>query len=362
MLKKIAYIVFTLLILLTILNIFSGLILWRMHKKYQPKKGHIDAPYIYFQQEPEGPYKNGFQIDSSISLEKDSNEYRVLILGGSVANAIGNMTIKNRQILISQHSPSYLQNSLQQTFPEKKITVLNGSIAAFVTEQEFIAFQKFLQFYNPDLVIGLHGYNDMESFRVTHKDQDDQFAPLPMYYVSGTVSPPFKMVANFKKNYSFGNIFKGYYSHLENAGFFALKKIGLKGYSFENTDDITDGRLRLYAKRHFNVCRDLYDFCKIKNIRYLNFLQPVSFYRPHDSTYYGQNKSSVFPFLSKLYYYMEKELDSLPNHRSLTHIPASVLNYVDDCHPNKAGYKSLADSLIPYIQTEIQNIHLHHNH
>jgi len=355
MLKKLAYIVFTILILLTILNIFSGLVLWRMHKNYQPKKGHIDAPYVYFQQEPEGPYKNGFQIDSSISLTKDSNEYRVLLLGGSVANAIGNMSIQNGQILLGQQTNNYVQSALQQAFPAKKITVLNGSIAAFVTEQEFIAFQKFLQFYNPDLVIGLHGYNDMESFRVTHKDQNDQFAPLPMYYVSGTVSPPFKMVENFKKNYSFGNIFKGYYSHLENAGFFALRKVGLINYTFENTDDINDERLKVYAKKHFYVCKDLYDFCKIKSIRYLNFLQPVRFYKPKDSTYHGQNKNSIYPYLSKLYYYMEEELDLLPNHKSLTHIPASALNYVDDCHPNEAGYKTLTDSLLPYIRKEMND-------
>lgn len=354
MLKKLIYIFFTLLIILTVLNIFSGLILWRLHKNYQPKKGHTDAPYIYFQQEPEGPYKNGFQIDSSITFNKDTNEYRILLMGGSVANAIGNMAEVNGEIKMAQYTPSYLQVSLQKAFPHKKITVLNGSIAAFVTEQEFIAFQKFLQFYNPNLVVGLHGYNDMESFRVTHKDQNDQFAPLPMYYVSGTVSPPFKMVANFKKNYSFGNIFKGYYSHLENAGFFALRKAGLINYQFENTSDITDERLKVYANKHFHVCKDLYDFCRVKNIQYLNFLQPVQFYKPYDSTYYGNNKSSVYPLLSRLYYYMEKGLDSLPNHKSITNIPANALGYVDDCHPNEKGYKILADSLLPYIKTQIE--------
>ena len=55
----------------------------------------------------------------------------------------------------------------------------------------------------------------------------------------------------FKKNYSFGNIFKGYYSHLENAGFFALRKVGLINYTFENTDDINDERLKVYAKKTF---------------------------------------------------------------------------------------------------------------
>jgi lysophospholipase L1-like esterase len=355
MFKKFVFIILTFFIVLSLLNIFSGIVLWRLHKNYQPKKGHKDAPYIYFEQEPNGPYTNGFEIDSAIPLNKADNEYRILILGGSVANGLGSALAREKDFENSFIRKGYLEKLLQDSLKERKVTVLNGAIASFVTEQEFIAFQKFLQFYNPDMVIGLHGYNDIESFRVTHHDLNERFAPQPMFYVSGMVSPPFKMVENFKKNYSFGNIFSGYYSHLRNALFFSLKKTGVTEYPFEKTDNLTDDRLQTYANQHFFVCKDLYDFCKVKNIEYLNFLQPVRYYKPNDSTYYGNDKSKVFPFLTKIYYYMEKRLDSLPHNVNLTGLDQKSLDYIDDCHPSDEGFRFLAEAIVPVVLKKIND-------
>ena len=353
MLKKMVFFVFIFFIGLTILNIFSGFILWRLHKNYQPKKGHEDAPYIYFMQEPTGAYKNGFEIDSSISYSKDTNEYRILLLGGSVANGVGSALSDAQNSSQTPLRVGYLEKLIQDKFSDKKITVLNGSIASFVTEQEFIAFQKFLQFYNPDMVIGLHGYNDIESFRVTHHDLTENFSPQPMFYTSGTISPPFKMVENFKKNYSFGNIFSGYYFHLKNALFFASKKTGVIDYEFEKTDDITGQKIRSYANQHFSVCKDFDDFCTAKKMTYLNFLQPVKYYRTNDSAYYGESKSKVFPFLTRIYYYMEKGTDSLPNNINLTTLDPVKLDYVDDCHPSQKGFKFLIEAMVPAIIEKI---------
>jgi lysophospholipase L1-like esterase len=356
MLKKISLLVVAAFLLITVANILIGIIFWLSNINKKPLTHYVDAPYVYYVGAENSRWPNGYLIDSSVTLQKPAGEIRVLLLGGSVAAYLGSLGYSNNQLVWPATTNYYLQQELQKRFPAKTIRVLNGSHAAYVSEQEFIAFQKYLQHYHPDVVVALHGFNDVESFRVNHMVDHVEFAPSPLFYAGSWNSPLFNIVETHKKKYAVAGIFEGYYSHLAKAASLVKTQTGIKPSSSDNIKDITPEKINQYVKAHINIVQDMYDFCRAKQATFINFLQPVNFYRPNDSLFYSKDSAPVSPYLSRIYYGYEKGLTGKSFSYSLTNLDKSQLNFVDQCHPDKNGYRYLADKMIPYIIPAIDSL------
>jgi len=71
--------------------------------------------------------------------------FRILILGGST----------------SIHYPPHLQRILQKGHPQTKIEIVNGAQGEYTTKHSLINFVTYFQDWRPDVVIVMHGINDL---------------------------------------------------------------------------------------------------------------------------------------------------------------------------------------------------------
>ena len=338
-------------LLFSFINIMVGFLFWIKNINKPPLEIHMDAPYTYYQKNYPQQFENGRM--TAVAINKPEGEIRILLLGGSVAANIGNLRYSKEEF--KPNSPdNYLQEIIQKHFPAHKIRLINGAAAAYVSEQEFIVFQKHMQYYQPDIVVALHGFNDVESFRLNHKSDDPKFIPSPIFYAGSWNSPIFRIVENHKRKYTFAGIFDGYYNHLQKAFDFSLTQINVKKTPSYDTTGVTGQLIKRYATEHANIVADLNDFCRAKEIKYLNFLQPVRFYHPNDSNYHGLNKTPISEALSYMYYHMEQLLKDRTYHTSLTSMEPGRLDYTDECHTTASGYRYMADSMAIHIRKSLQ--------
>lgn len=341
--KKLSVILLAVFLLISILNLVLGLFfsIWNINKNHLGA-AYTDAPYVYYQQEN----KTGFAIDASLPFTKDTGEYRILLLGGSVAFGLGNL--KNSA------GKNYLTTLLSNIAPSKKIVLLNGALPAYVSQQEFIALQMHLRKYEPDMVVALHGFNDVESFRVNHNADDVKFIPSPIFYAGDEFSPALKAVESYKKTYTLNGVADGYYRYIRKSANYVGKAAGISKYAYEDYSKVTTETIIKYAVAFKTVVGDLKSFCEANKITYVDFLQPVRFYKQKDSTYYNFDKTKMAnAFLSQLYYHMELLTDSLPGHASLTGIDHRQLYFTDECHPNTTGYHYLGKEICKRILAQI---------
>lgn len=352
--KKAFYIFFSLIILLLLFNFIAGIFFWVWNRnKDSIAKIYVDAPYVYYKQ---NSFITGFNIHDELPLIKAPNEFRILILGGSVAYSMGNVLNTFDTLSTKTNNLTYFEAKIKSILPSKVITVINGALPAYVTQQEFIAFQMTLSKYNPDLVIGIHGFNDLESFRLNHQIDDMKFIPSPIFYGGDEFSPALTAINEHKKEYTFQGVTEGYYKYIRKGYRFIGRSIKLYNYPFENITDIDNKKIEAYALAYKNICKDLSDFCSIKGAKYINFLQPVKFYISKDSNYHTANNQQlkpISPLLSKLYYKMEDFSNSLPYNYNLTNLNMKKLEMKDDCHPSESGYKYLIDEIVLRITPEL---------
>lgn len=352
--KKIFYTFFSLIIFLLFLNFVAGILFWIWNRNRDSiSKIYVDAPYVYYKQ---NSYETGFNIHDDLPLIKAPDEFRILILGGSVAYGMGNILNVPDTSGTKSNNLSYLEAKIKSILPLKKVTVINGALPAYVTQQEFIAFQITLSKYNPDLVIGIHGFNDMESFRLNHQIDDLKFIPSPIFYGGDEFSPALTAINEHKKEYKFQGVTEGYYKYIRKGFRFFGRSLNLYNYPFENITDINEKKIDAYAMAYKNICLDLSNFCTIKGVKYINFLQPVKFYVSKDSIYHApdnQKLKPISPWLSKLYYKMEGYSETLPNNYSLTNLNMKKLEMKDDCHPSESGYKYMIDQVVLRITADL---------
>ncbi|HUR11031.1 MAG TPA: hypothetical protein VM012_06665 [Flavitalea sp.] len=306
---------------------------------------HIDAPYAYYQKDYPLQFENGKMTE--VAVKKPDGEIRILLLGGSVAANVGNLSVKDS--VLTNEKDNYLQQQIQKQFPDQKIRLINGSDAGYVTEQEFIVLQKYMQYYQPDLVIALHGFNDVESFILNKASDDMKFIPSPIFYGGSWNSPIFRIVENHKRKYTFTGIFDGYYNHLKKAVDFTFTQLNIRKKPLNDTSAVYDNRIKSYALAHGNIVADLNDFCRAKGFKYINFLQPVRFYQPNDSSYHSGKRTPLSNSLSKMYYEIEQVLTNRPYQISLTSMDTTRLQFRDACHTRLAGYRYMADTMAVHV-------------
>lgn len=112
-------------------------------KYYEYTQYHYFDPY----------YQTPINVSDYIATQKEENEIRILVLGGS--------TTANRFIPYSNRYTTILEQSLNKAFPNKKITVINGGMDWHTMKHAAISFITEYRSYEPDMVLVLHGINDL---------------------------------------------------------------------------------------------------------------------------------------------------------------------------------------------------------
>lgn len=98
--------------------------------------------------------------------EKPRNTFRVLTLGGS--------TTRNANLATNNRYPNVLKELLQNDHPDLNIEVFNAGMDWYTTKHSLINYVTNLRDWHPDLVIVMHGINDLyRSF------SDPEFAVKP---------------------------------------------------------------------------------------------------------------------------------------------------------------------------------------
>lgn len=104
----------------------------------------------------------GFVSTREIPFAKEPGELRIITLGGS--STVGNGNVDE------QTYPRILERLLQARFPGRKINVINGAAGGYTTRESLGYLQSRLIYYRPDIVIVMHGWNDMFYFAKTDEE------------------------------------------------------------------------------------------------------------------------------------------------------------------------------------------------
>lgn len=93
------------------------------------------------------------RMEDSYLKKKEKSDFRILFLGGSTTEC---------SILSPKESyPGFVQSLLQERYPSRHIEILNAGRAWYTTKHSLITYVTYYQDWEPDLVIAMHGINDL---------------------------------------------------------------------------------------------------------------------------------------------------------------------------------------------------------
>jgi lysophospholipase L1-like esterase len=102
--------------------------------------------------------QQGFTSTPEISFEKEPGELRVVFLGESSTAGTG------KNLSDDQTWPWKVAQIVQQRLPDRKVTFINGALGGYTSFESFGRLWSRLRFYQPDIVVINHGWNEMYYF------------------------------------------------------------------------------------------------------------------------------------------------------------------------------------------------------
>ena len=139
------------------------------YKSNRPTPNYVDTRGIHHNGQ-------GFRRLSDVSVQKPAGTYRIFLMGGSAAYGQGGLWphIQRDYAVIkdSETISANLERYLADSFPSKRIEVINAAIISDWTHHHLIYLNQTVLNYHPDMVLFMDGFND---FFFTDKDHD-QFA------------------------------------------------------------------------------------------------------------------------------------------------------------------------------------------
>ena len=186
--KIISFSVAFIILVIFFFEIFFGIIFWFKDTSELIHVSSIkDTAFVYYQSEADYLNEDGFSTTKPI--KKPDGVFRIALIGGSVAENLGE-SLNEQGILI-------LENELNKAFQTNVIEVVNAALAGYGVEQEFIKTQLvILKKYNPDLIIGLNGADDLHSFFLNRFEKTITSFPPQNYR-------QFNIIEQGKRNKSF---------------------------------------------------------------------------------------------------------------------------------------------------------------
>jgi len=331
--KTLRYFLFFSLMLLFAAVLAEGVleIAFRIKDRHAHPLPVRDYPYLYYLFDTtEGLNEYGFK--THYPIEKQEGKFRIILTGGSVARG------KKPEESIAH----YLEKELKARFNTDKIEVMNAGISAFVVEQEFILIQLLLQQYHPDMIVSLDGVNDLMTFDFNRRTQSDFELP-PHHWDEVKVIEPNRAHRRILTRFPlfFINI--------------ARVIAYFKAQQFEKKYDwsqLTDERLKIVSETYWKIINDTHDFCKVKNIRYYNFLQPV---RTCSQSRKGAQLSEREKAQCRLFELMDSAVKNEPYNFSLTTLLDSRLElFYDFCHVLPAGNEVIANTMAERVADDVE--------
>ena len=328
-------------------EVFFGIVFW--FRDVSEQLIHIssikDAPYIYYKAEADHLNEDGFNFTEPIKpIKKSDGVFRIALIGGSVAANLG-ASLNKQGILI-------LENELNKALQTNVIELVDTALAGYVVEQEFIQTQLvILKKYNPDLIIGLDGANDLRSFMVNRYEKTITSFP-PQNYLQ------FNIIEQGKRNKSFIGRFRPLVRNNLRALDFFIRWMG--GENYNEAINLDENQASLIANEYYSLVDDLRDFVKAKGIDYYRFLQPMRFYNNKNSEFVNKRDDLFLSMetnrsLANLYNKFEKKYLEDDDLFSLTNVLDDNLEvYTDDMHMTPEGHKLLSKEIAQILKDKIQ--------
>lgn len=251
--KRIVYFFLLIFLLAVVAEVTLGIIFHYKDKNASIEPVH-DHPYLYYEFNDDTlTNEDGFK--TSAYKKKPGGVYRIVLTGGSVARG------KEPEHTISH----YLQDILRERLNTDKIEVINAGVSGYVLQQEFILTQMTLLDYEPDMIIGLDGYNDAVALALNAGLDNAPFGS-PMQWENFRVikENQWKAKGVSRFAYLFKNIDR-------------LKASWLRKRRFANTDWSglsSDKNIEQFGLKYSDLLHDLYTFCNGNDVRYHHFVQP----------------------------------------------------------------------------------------
>lgn len=322
-------------------------------------------PFLAYVLDKDSPCNVGIRINNvnlqgdDFPLIKQPNDYVVLLIGGSVAQLLGNGFKED------------LFSFFTQKYKNKNVKFLVGALRGWSYPQQFNLFARFAPIV--DTVISVDGFN--ETLQIM-----DSFNPF------GSFSLPFMMQERNQKSLNFLFSTKWYY-YLED-----LKEQNSCGFSFlchfvlERTQSLIlkyyvfdEGRIkkdfersiaydgidpkearRLNLEQYLNYLRMTDYIAKGYNIDTYHFLQPVPALQKKLTSEEMSlvNSSSEFSMDSYrgMYTQVEKAFLSLKKEKMKVYSLVSIFDritetvYIDHIRPNKLGNKIMSKAIIEKLK------------
>ena len=236
----------------------------------------------------------------------------------------------------------YLERELNNRFKCDVIEVVNAGMSGYTVEQEFIFIQLVLQYYEPDVIIGLDGFNDLNSFYV---NKDIDLGYLPQYWKC------FQVVQKGKEERRFYHRFKAMFKNTARAVDFFQRVITGRQKQIQDYSHITDAELKNLGLTYIDILNDTRDFCSSKGIVYYSFLQPVKWYAPR---FPEHGRFCPEECLNKLYGIYDEKIKGLDYGCSLTSVFGDALgDYTDNVHLNPEGNLIVARAMADFLEKKL---------
>jgi lysophospholipase L1-like esterase len=139
------------------------------YKNIHPTRGWVDTRGVVHNAQ-------GFRRDEDVPRIKPPGTLRVFLMGASTAYGTGGLWPHlQRDFAVLRNSETidaYLEEALQEEFPDRRVEVINAAIPSVWTHHHLIYLNQTILGYEPDLILFLDGLNDHFHFDRNH----DQFA------------------------------------------------------------------------------------------------------------------------------------------------------------------------------------------
>lgn len=121
--------------------------------------------------------RNGFRSTYDVSKEREPGVVRIMVLGGSTTFGYG--------VPDGQDVAAHMRTLLNKENQAPRFEIINASVAYYTSFQEANAYLHVLSHYDPDVLIVLHGRNDLRHAAQTGHDwrpaEEEQVGHLPFW-------------------------------------------------------------------------------------------------------------------------------------------------------------------------------------
>ena len=148
--------------------------LWWFSKNHQTE--YKPNPYLLYERIPQGHgIINSMGIkEREIPIKKEDNEFRILLIGDSAA--------EGSSVQQGNRFSEILERKLSESFPKRKITVINAGMPGYTSFSMVRLFKSRLNKYDPDAII-ISVNNDCFNKPVETKERAVPLSMLPLFNV-----------------------------------------------------------------------------------------------------------------------------------------------------------------------------------